>query len=104
MVSELGRFYKKNIIVICTIYIQHSVRREHSEQKNTKKFKEFKMYIMYMIYININLIYLEPNLCTVVGDNINITKTTFELNFDFYQAFKQHGYTKIYGKKEKPSI
>ena len=34
--------------------------------------------------------------CTVVGDNINIMKTTFELNFDFYQAFKQHGYTKIW--------
>ena len=33
---------------------------------------------------------------TVVGDNINIMKTTFELNFDFYQAFKQHGYTKIW--------
>ena len=24
---------------------------------------------------------------TVIGDNINIMKTTFELNFDFYQAF-----------------
>ena len=32
---------------------------------------------------------------TVVGDNINIMKTTFELNFDFYKAFKKHGYTKI---------
>ena len=30
-------------------------------------------------------------LTTVVGDNINIRKTTFELNFDIYQAFKQHG-------------
>ena len=40
---------------------------------------------------------------TVVGDNINIMKTTFELNFDLYQAFKQHGYTK-YGNKEKLSI
>ena len=27
-------------------------------------------------------------LSTVVGDNINIMKTTFELNFNFYQAFK----------------
>ena len=28
---------------------------------------------------------------TVVGDNINIMKTAFELNFNFYQAFKQQG-------------
>ena len=41
---------------------------------------------------------------TVVGDNINIMKTTFELNFDFYQAFKQYGYTQKYGNKEKLSI
>ena len=40
------------------------------------------------------------NLHTVVGDNINIMKTTFELNFDFYQAFKQHGYTKIWKQRE----
>jgi len=31
---------------------------------------------------------------TVVGDYINIMKTTFDFNFDSYQAFKQHGYTK----------
>jgi len=31
---------------------------------------------------------------TVVGDYINILKTTFDFNFDLYQAFKQHGYTK----------
>ena len=39
---------------------------------------------------------------TVVGDNINIIKTTFELNFDFYQAFKQHEYTKIW--KERKAV
>ena len=39
-------------------------------------------------------------LTTVVGDNINIMKTTFELNFDFYQAFNQHGYTKIWKQRE----
>ena len=38
-------------------------------------------------------------LTTVVGDNINIMKTTFELNFDFYQAFKQHGYTNMKTKR-----
>ena len=38
---------------------------------------------------------------TVVGDNINIMKTTFELNFDFYQAFKQYGFTKIWKQLEK---
>ena len=42
------------------------------------------------------------DLTTVVGDNINIMKTTFEL--DFYQAFKQHGYTQKYENKEKLSI
>ena len=30
---------------------------------------------------------------TVVGENINIMKTTFDSNFDLFQAFKQHGYT-----------
>ena len=29
---------------------------------------------------------------TVVGDYINTMKTTFDLNFDVYQAVKQHGY------------
>ena len=33
-----------------------------------------------------------PSWNTVVGDNINIMKTTFELNFYFYQAFKQQGH------------
>ena len=28
---------------------------------------------------------------TVAGNYINIMKTTFDLNFDFYQAFQQHG-------------
>ena len=37
--------------------------------------------------------------CTVEGDNINIIKTTFELNFDEYHAFKQHGYTKIWKQR-----
>ena len=29
-----------------------------------------------------------------MGENINIIKTTFDFNFDLYQAFEQHGYTK----------
>ena len=29
----------------------------------------------------------------VVGDYTNIMKTTFDLNFDLYQTFKEHGYT-----------
>ena len=41
---------------------------------------------------------------TVVGDNINIMKTTFELNFDFYQAFKQHGYTKIWKQRKAVNL
>ena len=32
----------------------------------------------------------------MIGDYINIMKTTFDLNFDLYQAFEQHGYTKIW--------
>ena len=39
-------------------------------------------------------------ICTVVGDYINIIKTTFYLNFDLYQAFKQQGYTKTWEQKE----
>ena len=31
-------------------------------------------------------------------------KTTFELNFDFYQAFKQHGYTKIWKQREAVNL
>ena len=31
---------------------------------------------------------------TVVGDYINTMKTTFDFNFDLYQAFTQHRYTK----------
>jgi hypothetical protein len=37
---------------------------------------------------------------TVVGDNINIMKTTFKLNFDLYYAFEQHGHTKIWKQRE----
>ena len=40
---------------------------------------------------------------TVVGDNINIMKTTFELNFDFYQALNSMD-TQKYGNKKKLSI
>ena len=36
----------------------------------------------------------------MVGDNINIMKTTFELNLNFYQAFKQHGFTKLWKQRE----
>ena len=41
---------------------------------------------------------------TVVGDNINIMKTAFELNFNFYQAFKQQGYTKIWKQRKAVNI
>ena len=37
---------------------------------------------------------------TVEGNYINAMKTTFDLNFDLYQAVKQHGYTKT---KQKTS-
>ena len=38
--------------------------------------------------------YVRRVLCTVVGEFINIMKTTFDFNFDSYQAFKPHGYIK----------
>ena len=41
---------------------------------------------------------------TVVGDNINIMKKTFELNFNFYQGFKQQGYTKIWKQREAVNL
>ena len=37
---------------------------------------------------------------TVVGDNINIMKTTFDFNFDLYQTFKQHKCTKTWIQRE----
>ena len=43
-------------------------------------------------------------LTTVVGDNINIMKKTFECNFELYQAFKQHGYTKIWKQIEAVNL
>ena len=42
--------------------------------------------------------------CTVVGDNINIMKTTFELNFDLYQAFKQHVNTKVWKQRKAVNL
>ena len=41
---------------------------------------------------------------TVVGDNINKMTTTFECNFDLYQAFKQQGYTKIWKQREAVNL
>ena len=35
-----------------------------------------------------------------VGDYTNTMKTTFYCNFDLYQAFKQHGYTKTWKQRE----
>ena len=40
----------------------------------------------------------------MVGDNINPKKTTFEFNFDSYQAFKQHGYTKVWKQREAVNL
>ena len=43
-------------------------------------------------------------LATVVGDFINIIKTTFDFNFDLYSAFKQLGYTKTWKQKEAVNL
>ena len=37
---------------------------------------------------------------SVVGDYINIKKTTFDFNFDLNQAFKQHGFLKTWKQRE----
>ena len=37
---------------------------------------------------------------TVEGDYINIIKTTSDFNFDLFQAFKQHGYSKSWKQRE----
>ena len=72
------------------------------------------IYILYSIISNLLYFFPVHSFCklfvywlldhsfvsTVVGDNINIMKTTFELNFDLYQAFKQHGYTKTWKQRE----
>ena len=55
-------------------------------------------------YVVCIIIYIGMYQGTVVGDNINIIKTTFELNFDFYQAFKQYGYTKIWKQREDVNL
>ena len=46
---------------------------------------------------------MEFSFSTVVGDYINIMKTTFDFHFDFNQAFKQNEYENN-GNKEKLSI
>ena len=40
----------------------------------------------------------------VVGDFINTMKTTFDFNFDLYQAFKQHGYTKTWKQRKAANL
>ena len=62
-----------------------------------------------MMSLSIDLYINNTRVCTpvlsnsVVGDNINIMKTTFELNFNFYQALNSMD-TQKYGNKEKLSI
>ena len=45
-----------------------------------------------------------PYFCTVVGDFINIMKTTFEFNFNLYYVFKQHMDTQKHENREKLAI
>ena len=37
---------------------------------------------------------------TVVGENINIMRTTLDFNLDLYLALKQHGYSKTLKQRE----
>ena len=55
----------------------------------------------------VQLLALDSNitiLATVVGDFINIIKTTFDFNFDLYSAFKQLGYTKTWKQREAVNL
>ena len=51
------------------------------------------LYCIVWTGIRVVLEFYQIKYSIVVGD---IVKTTFELNFDFYQAYKQHGCTKIW--------
>ena len=63
-----------------------------------------KSLIVFSLSVIILYLLIRNMLCTVVSDNINIMKTTFELNFDFYQAFKQHGYTNTWKQIEAVNL
>ena len=66
------------------------------EIENNITFKTFKLVSLPGVQ--------DSSLTTVVGDNINIMKTTFELNFYFYQALKQQGYIKIWKQREAVNL
>ena len=71
-----------------------------------KKNRQFLQLYMGLFTVILALLYayLSKIKVTVVVDNINIMKTTFELNFNFYQVFKQHGYTKIWKQREDVNL
>ena len=57
-----------------------------SNQISDTRIKIFQIKIMFLLiseYCN----------AKVVGDVINTVKTTFDFNFDLYQAVKPHGYS-----------
>ena len=64
-----------------------SAKLEVRGKKNDEKTLYFSLYDIYC------------NCGTVVGDNINILKTTFELSFNFYQ-----GFTKIWKQREAVTL
>ena len=85
----------------------------HKIQNCQDSLKTFLLLIFLLLTVNLGLFKLPArpldifsksnqhmHQTTVASDNINIMKTTFELIFDFYQAFKQHGYTKIWKQRE----
>ena len=78
--------------------------------KRSKTFMQcFKIYLFSVYSYIVSVIKSERFLIkwkkfTVVGDYINIMKTTFDLNIDLYQAFKQHGYTKTWKQRETVNL
>ena len=61
------------------------------------------MFALLHIIYEFNYIFTEKvfvKFTTVVCENIDIMKTTFDLNLNFYQAFKQHGYTRKWKQRE----
>ena len=64
--------------------------------KNPKTFYKMTNTVFYETYtelLNILACRNINNFRTVVGGYINTIKTNFDLNFDLYQAVKQHGNT-----------
>ena len=74
----LSKYYQSNIIVLSKYYQSTIIVLSKYYQSTIKVLSKY--YFGRLLYIN-------------------IMNTTFELNIDLYQAFKQHGYTKTWKQR-----